>query len=72
MTTRFNLLLIGTVIAATAAIGVAGAAALDSADSVLGKADRLFNAAVTADGFMTLEYRGDQMSVLARVPLGNF
>lgn len=69
MTKRFNAFILATVLAATAGIGVVAAAALGSADGVAVKSDRLFSAEFTADGFMTVEYRGDQLSVLARVPL---
>lgn len=69
MTARFNTFLLATVFVATAAVGIAGAAALGSTASTSQKGDRLFNAELTADGFMTVEYRGDQMSILARVPL---
>jgi hypothetical protein len=69
MTKRFNTFLLATVFLATAGVGVVAAAALGSADSVSVKSDRLFSAELTADGFMTVEYRGDQLSVLARVPL---
>lgn len=71
MTKRFNLFLLATVFVATAGVGVVAAAALGNADGIgiSTKSDRLFSAEFTADGFMTVEYRGDQLSVLARVPL---
>lgn len=69
MTTRFNTIILATIVAATAAVGVAGTAALGADPDLSGKGDRLFSATIDQNAFATVEYRGPQISVLARVPL---
>ena len=73
-----NFLILATVVAATFGVGMVSAEVVGSPNPLSGKADRLFTAslncgaaacALTADAFLTLEYRGPNMSILARVPV---
>lgn len=74
MTNRFHIAVVATVVAAALAVGIASAATLP-AQPVLPakKADRLPTASVVSDtvgsGYVTIETRSDNTSVLARVPL---
>jgi hypothetical protein len=78
MSVRSNILILATVVAATFGVGMVSAEVIGSPNNSGGKADRLFTAslncgagacALTADAFLTLEYRGPNMSILARVPV---
>lgn len=69
MTIWLHTTILATSIAATIAIGIASAAKYDAATNVAPKGDMLPIATATADaGYVTVEQRGDGMSVLARVP----
>jgi hypothetical protein len=70
MTIWLHTTILATSIAATIAIGIASAAKYDAATTVAPKADMLPVAAGTAaaSGYVTVEERGDGVSVLARVP----
>jgi hypothetical protein len=72
MTVWFHSTILATGLAATVAVGIAGAAVYTGFEApVAAKADRLPVAAATAGDkrFVTLETRGNGMSVLSRVPL---
>jgi hypothetical protein len=70
MTIWLHTTILATSLAATIAIGIASAAKYDAANDVAPKADMLPVAAETvgAHGYVTVEERGDGVSVLARVP----
>jgi hypothetical protein len=71
MTIWLHSTILATSIAATIAIGIASAAKYDVGTNVAPKADMLPIAAATgpADtGYVTVEQRGEGVSVLARVP----
>ena len=65
MTSWFHTAILATVIAATAAVGLAAAAIINS-DNAAPKADRLPVVADAAD-YVTIETRHDGISVLQRV-----
>ena len=71
MTVWFHSTIIATGLAATVAVGIAGAAVYNSFDvPVAPKADRMM--VVTPNGsktYVTLETRGNNVSVLSRVPV---
>jgi hypothetical protein len=70
MTIWLHTTILATSLAATIAIGIASAAKYDAANDVAPKADMLPVAtdAAPANGYVTVEERGDGVSVLARVP----
>jgi hypothetical protein len=71
MTIWLHTTILATSIAATIAIGIASAAKYDAATNVAPKGDMLPIATTTATadaGYVTVEQRGDGVSVLARVP----
>lgn len=70
MTVWFHTTILATSLAATIAIGIASAAKYDGATTVAPKADMLPVTSTTtpAPGYVTVEERGDGVSVLARVP----
>jgi len=70
MTIWLHSTILATSLAATIAIGIASAAKYDVATTVAPKADMLPIAteAAPTPGYVTLEQRGDGVSVLARVP----
>jgi hypothetical protein len=70
MTIWFHTTILATSLAATIAIGIASAAKYDAARDVAPKADMLPVATdvANAGGYVTVEERGDGVSVLARVP----
>ena len=77
MSIRSNVLILVTVVAATFGVGLAGAEVVGSTEAAT-KGDRVFTAtldcgeaacAITADAFLTIQYRGPNMTVLARVPV---
>jgi hypothetical protein len=70
MTIWLHTTILATSLAATIAIGIASAAKYDAAADVAPKADMLPVATDTApvNGYVTVEERGDGVSVLARVP----
>lgn len=72
MTIWLHTTILATSLAATIAIGIASAAKYDTATEVAPKADMLPVATDTAaaEGYVTIEERGDGVSVLARVPAG--
>ncbi len=71
----FHSAVLATTLAASAAIGIAGAAVYSDHTDISGKSDRLPIAArcdgacapLPADGFITVEARADGVSVLTRV-----
>ena len=71
MTIWLHTTILATSVAATIAVGIASAAKYDAAEAVAPKADLLpiaeTSGTLTHD-FMTVEKRGDGVSVLARVP----
>ena len=67
MTIWLHTTILATSLAATIAIGIASAAKYDPAAFVAPKADMLPLAAET-NAYVTVEERGDGVSVLARVP----
>jgi hypothetical protein len=77
MSIRTSVLILTTVVAATFAVGMVGAEVIGSPNPAGAKGDRLFTATldcgggctVPAETFLTLEYRGPNMSILARVPV---
>lgn len=78
MSVRSNILILATVVAATFGVGMVSAEVMSTPNPLSGKGDRLLTAslncgagacALTADAFLTLEYRGPNMSILARVPV---
>lgn len=71
MTIWLHTTILATSIAATIAIGIASAAKYDAGTSVAPKGDMLPVATEMAPGktgYVTVEQRGDGVSVLARVP----
>jgi hypothetical protein len=70
MTIWLHTTILATSLAATIAIGIASAAKYDAATSVAPKADMLpvSTEAALAPGYVTVEERGDGVSVLARIP----
>lgn len=70
MTIWLHTTILATSLAATIAIGIASAAKYDAAGRAAPKADMLpvSTEAVTDKGYVTVETRGDGVSVLARVP----
>lgn len=70
MTIWLHTTILATSLAATIAIGIASAAKYDPATNVAPKADMLpvSGEATEAPGYVTLEERGEGVSVLARVP----
>ena len=70
MTIWLHTTILATSLAATIAVGIASAAKYEAADVVAPKADLLQTASAQhQDGsFVTIEQRGDGVSVLARVP----
>ena len=72
MSLRLNALILGTVVAGTFAVGMAGAESTTPTVDTSGKSDRFTSGAVAiSDGTLTVEYRGESLSFLARVPLSN-
>lgn len=70
MTTRIHTIIVATCVAATIAVGIASAAKYDAMTAVAPKADLL---PVAGEGaadmnFVTVEERGDGVSILARMP----
>lgn len=71
MTVWFHSTILATIVAATVAVGLASAAIYVEMDQrAAAKADRLPVVAEN-DKFVTVETRGDGMSVLNRVPVTN-
>lgn len=68
MTTWFHTAILATVIAATAAVGIAAAAIITADNGAAPKADRL-PVVADASSYVTIETRHDGMSVLKRVEL---
>ncbi|MBN9021320.1 MAG: hypothetical protein J0H08_04345 [Rhizobiales bacterium] len=71
MTIWLHSTILATSVAATIAVGIASAAKYDAAAAVAPKADLLPVAAAVAaptPDFVTIEKRGDGVSVLARIP----
>lgn len=71
MTIWLHSTILATSVAATIAVGIASAAKYDAALAVAPKGDLLPVTATTADSgndFVTIEKRGDGVSVLARIP----
>lgn len=70
MTTRFHTAILATIVAATVAVGLAGAAAYSDVHYPLAKkTDRLVTAVVANAGSeITVEQRADGTSILTRVP----
>ncbi len=71
MTIWLHTTILATSIAATIAVGIASAAKYDATEMVAPKADQLPIAEVAsapAQDFVTIEKRGDGVSVLARIP----
>lgn len=70
MTIWLHTTILATSLAATIAIGIASAAKYDAATAVAPKADMLPlpESSAAANGYITVEERGDGVSVLARVP----
>lgn len=66
MTSWFHTAILATVIAATAAVGLAAAAIINSNNGAAPKGDRLPIVADAA-GYVTIETRHDGVSVLERV-----
>jgi len=72
MSLRLNALILGTVVAGTFAVGMAGAGSTTPAIDASGKSDRFITGAVSiSNDTLTVEYRGEHLSFLARVPLSN-
>jgi hypothetical protein len=70
MSLRINALILGTVVAGTFAVGMAGAGSTTPTVDTSGKSDSFITGAISiADGALTVEYRGENLSFLARVPL---
>lgn len=70
MSLRLNALILGTVVAGTFAVGMAGAESTTPTVDTSGKSDRFITGAVSiTDDALTVEYRGENLSFLARVPL---
>ncbi|MGV8839316.1 MAG: hypothetical protein ACWA6X_03315 [Bauldia sp.] len=70
MSLRINALVLGTAVAATFAVGMAGAEGTSPTVDTTGKSDRYITGGITiADGTLTVEYRGENLSFLARVPV---
>ena len=71
MTIWFHSTILATGLAATVAVGIAGAAVYNSLDMPVGaKADRLPLVKLDAGkSFVTVETRGDGVSVLNRLPV---
>lgn len=71
MNVWFHSTILATGIAATVAVGIAGAAVYNTIDlPVAPKADRLPIAApATSKSFITVETRGNGVSVLSRLPV---
>ncbi len=71
MNVWFHSTILATGLAATVAVGIAGAAVYNTIDiPVAAKADRLPVAApATPKAFVTVETRGDRTSVLTRLPV---
>ena len=70
MTVWFHSTIIATGLAATVAVGIAGAAVYNRFDvPVAPKADRLPVAAPASKTYVTLETRAKGVSVLSRVPV---
>jgi hypothetical protein len=68
MTIWLHTTILATCAAATIAIGIASAAKYEATSAVAPKADMLAVAPAAADDYVTVEERGDGMSVLARFP----
>jgi hypothetical protein len=71
MTIWLHTTILATSVAATIAVGIASAAKYDESRAVAPKADLLPIATETAPAaadYITVEKRGDRVSVLARVP----
>jgi hypothetical protein len=70
MTLWFHSTILATSLAATVAVGLAGAAIYqDTAVNVAAKADKLEVAGEMQKSYLTVETRADGISVLSRVPL---
>ena len=80
MSLRINALILGTVVAATFAVGMAGAESTTPTVDTSGKSDRVVATGSISggpisgglsivDGTLTVQYRGENLSFLARVPL---
>jgi hypothetical protein len=71
MTIWFHSTILATGLAATVAVGIAGAAVYNGFDAPIApKADRLPAAKLDAGkSFVTVETRGDGVSVLSRLPV---
>ena len=70
MTIWLHSTILATCVAATIAVGIASAAKYEAAGAVAPKADMLplATGAATADDYVTVEARGADHSVLARIP----
>jgi hypothetical protein len=68
MSIWFHSTILATCVAATIAVGLASAAKYEAAGGVAPKADLLPIAPLSATDFVTVESRGDGVSVLARIP----
>lgn len=71
MTTRFNIFILAAAVAGVFAVGMAGAESNANANAVgaVATSAPTFSASLTPDGLLTVDYRGEQLSVFARVPL---
>lgn len=70
MSLRSNALVLGTVVAATFAVGMAGAGSTPPTVDASGKSDRFITGSIAiSDGTLTVEYRGENLSFLARLPV---
>jgi hypothetical protein len=71
MTLRFHSMILTTAVAATLAVGFASAAVITDHSQAAPKGDRLPVATTTADAgdYVTVETRGDGVSILERVPV---
>ncbi len=71
MTIWIHTTVAATALAATIVVAVASVATYDAANPSAAKADRLpiANAAPDSQRYMTIEHRGDHLSVLTRVPV---
>jgi hypothetical protein len=67
MSTRFNLMLLATIFLASVSVLFAGAIAIGADTN--GKSDLTLRANGTLGSFVTVEYRGENVSVLARIPI---
>lgn len=71
MTLWIHSAVLATTIAATAAIGIAGASSNAANETAAPKADRLPVVAVADDTYVTVETRRDGVSVLSRIAVAS-